>query len=60
MKRLRFEQRKNEPAEIFGIRCFLRAADCMDDNALRAATKYLVDRVSEELRLSRIAKRENA
>lgn len=49
MNKLRVEQQKNEPADIFAIRAFAKALPLMDDKALMAAAKWVWARASDEM-----------
>jgi hypothetical protein len=49
MSKLRVEQWKNEPADIFAIRAFVKAMPQMDDNALHAMAFYIWERAHAEI-----------
>ena len=50
MKRLRIEQRKDEPADIWCLRAMSMAFPHMDDNQKYAMARWMWDRVSDEFR----------
>lgn len=50
MSKIRVEQQKNEPADIFAIRALSKAVPLMNDNALIALAHWLWYRAHDEVR----------